>query len=281
MPGTGIIGLLLIIINVIVSYRGFKDHDFFDRYKFNIDSIRLYKDYKRLVTSDFLHVSWTHLIFNMLSLFIFSGPIEAYLGSMNFLLIYFGSMLGSNLLTLLIHRHRGDYSSVGASGAVSGIIFASIALFPGMKMGFFLLPLSIPAWLFGLLYMAFSIWGIRSKSDNVGHEAHMGGALAGIAIALLIQPMAFVNNYLPILLITVPAIIFLYLIVTRPHILMIDNLYFKTHNNHYSPDHKYNEQRVNRQQEIDRILDKISQRGMNSLTAKEKEALKRHSRRVN
>ena len=154
------IGLLLIIANVAVSYKGFKDHAFFDRYKFSIDGIRLYKDYKRLLTSNFLHVGWSHLLFNMLSLYLFSGPLESYLGSANFLLIYFVSMVGCNLLTLLIHRNHGDYSSVGASGGVSGILFASIALFPGMKIGFFFLPLSIPAWLFGILYIAFSIYGI-------------------------------------------------------------------------------------------------------------------------
>lgn len=278
MPGAGMIGLLLIIINVIVSYRGFKDYAFFNRYKFNVGSIRLYKDYKRMITSDFLHVSWTHLIFNMLSLLIFSGPVEAYLGSANFLLIYVASIIGCNLLTLLIHWRDGDYSSVGASGAVSGVIFAAIALFPGMKMGFFFLPLHIPAWIFGLLYVAFSMWGIKSKSDNIGHEAHLGGALVGMGMAILIHPAAFAQNYWVILLITVPAIIFLYLIVTRPHLLLVDNYYFKTHNNHYSVDHKYNEQRTNRQQEIDRILDKINKHGMNSLSEKEKQALKRHSR---
>jgi len=280
MSSTGIIGILLIIANVIISYKGFNSHAFFDRYKFNIDSIRLYKEYKRLVTSDFLHVGWTHLIFNMLSLYIFSGPIEAYLGSVNFLLIYFASGIGANLLTLLIHWRDGSYSSVGASGAVSGVIFACIALFPGMQMGLFLLPLRIPAWLFGVLYIAFSMYGIKSKRDNVGHEAHLGGALVGMLVAILIYPAAFANNYLPILLIAVPSIIFIYLIVTRPHLLLIDNLYYKTHRNHYSPDHKYNEERRNKQEEIDRILDKISQRGINSLSEKEKEILKRHSRGV-
>ena len=277
MPGAGMIGLLLVIINVIVSYRGFKDYAFFNRYKFSVGSIRLQKDYKRLITSDFLHVSWTHLIFNMLSLFIFSGPVEAYLGSVNFLLIYVASMIGCNLLTLLIHWRDGDYSSVGASGAVSGIIFAAIALFPDMKMGFFFLPIHIPAWIFGLLYVAFSMWGIKSKSDNIGHEAHLGGALVGMGTAVLIHPAAFAQNYWVILLITIPAIIFLYLIVTRPHLLMVDNYYFKTHSNHYSVDHKYNEERTNRQQEVDRILDKISKHGMSSLSEKEKQVLKRHS----
>ena len=274
------IGLLLIIANVAISYKGFKDHAFFDRYKFSIDGIRLYKDYKRLVTSAFLHVGWSHLLFNMLSLYIFSSTLETYLGVVNFLLIYVVSIIGSNLLTLTIHRHHGNYSSVGASGAVSGIIFAAIALFPGMKMGFFFLPLSIPAWLFGVLYIAFSIYGIKSKRDNIGHEAHLGGALVGMAMALLIYPAAFAENYLPILGISIPAILFIYLIVTRPHLLLIDNFYFKKQHNYYSVDHKYNETRVSKQEVINKLLDKISKKGINSLSEKEKEILKKHSRSV-
>jgi membrane associated rhomboid family serine protease len=273
-------GLLLILLNLAISYKGFKDRGFYDRYRFNVDSILLYKDYKRLVTSDFLHVSWSHLLFNMLSLYIFSGPLESYLGMGNFLLIYFASIVGCNLLTLLIHRRHGDYSSVGASGAVSGIIFASIALFPGMKIGFFFLPLSIPAWIYGVLYITYSIYGIKSKRDNIGHEAHLGGALVGMAMALLIQPAAFAVNYLPILLIAVPAIVFIYLIVTRPHILLIDNFYFKKQQHHYSIDHHYNESRLSKQQQIDKLLDKISKKGINSLSEKEKALLKEHSRSV-
>ena len=280
MTDTGVIGLILIIANFAFSYKGFTNEIFFDRYKFEVDKVLIYKDYKRLVTSGFLHVSWIHLIFNMISLYAFSGLVESYFGGLKFLIIYFASLVGGNLLTLFVHRNRGDYNSVGASGAVCGIIFATIALFPGMGIGFFLLPFSIPGWLYGILYVLFSIYGIKSKKDNIGHEAHLGGALIGMAVALMMVPSAFLENYLTILIIAVPAIAFIYLIITRPHILLIDNFYFKTHNNYYSIDHKYNEEKNNNQKEIDRILDKISRKGINSLSKSEREKLNEYSKSV-
>lgn len=278
MSDTGVIGLVLIIANFAFSYKGFTNGIFFDRYKFEVDKVVINKDYKRLVTSGFLHVSWMHLIFNMISLYAFSGLVESSLGGLKFIIIYFVSLVGGNLLSLFVHKNNGDYTAVGASGAVCGIIFASIALFPGMEIGFFILPLSIPAWLYGILYVLYSIYGIRSKKDNIGHEAHLGGALIGMTVALIIVPWAFLENYLTILMIAVPTIVFIYLIITRPQVLLVDNFFFKTHKNYYSVDHKYNEERSNNQKEIDRILDKISKKGIGSLSKREKEKLEQYSK---
>jgi membrane associated rhomboid family serine protease len=277
MDKTGIFGFILIIINVAFSYKGFTNGLFFDGYKFEVDKILINKDYKRLVTSGFLHVSWTHLIFNMISLYAFSGLLETQIGGGKFLLVYFASLIGGDLLSLFVHKNHGDYNAVGASGAVSGIIFASIALFPGMGVGFFGLPFSIPSWLYGILYILYSIYGIKSSKDNIGHDAHLGGALVGMTVALLIQPEAFLENYLTVLVIAVPTIVFIYLIITRPQILLVDNFYFKTHKNYYSVDHKYNEEKVTKQKEIDKILDKINKKGIESLNSKEKEILKQFS----
>jgi len=277
MTDSGIIGLILIITNVAFSYKGFANEVFFDSYKFEVDKILVNKDYKRLVTSGFLHVSWTHLIFNMLSLLAFSGSIEGNLGGLQFLIIYVGSLVGGDLLSLLIHRQHGDYSSVGASGAVCGIIFASIALFPGLGIGFFGILLSIPGWLYGIFYVLYSIYGIKSKKDNIGHEAHLGGALVGMTIAIILHPSALMENYFTILIIAIPTIVFIYMIITRPRILLIDNYFFKTHKNYYSIDHKYNEEKVNKQKEIDRILDKIATKGIGSLSKKEREKLREYS----
>ena len=278
MIDTGLIGLLLIIANVAFSYKGFTNKAFFDGYKFEVNRILINKDYKRLLTSGFLHVSWLHLIFNILSLFVFSGLIEFYLGEIQFLVIYFVCLVGADLLSLFIHRNHGDYSSVGASGAVSGIIFASIALFPGMSIGLFII--SMPAWLYGILYIAFSIYGIRSNKNNIGHEAHLGGVIIGMVMAVILKPSAFPENYVTILVILVPAIAFIYLVITRPYLLLIDNLYFKTHKNYYSVDHKYNAQERLHQEEIDKILDKISKHGITALNKKEKEKLKEYSQSV-
>ena len=280
MTDSGFIILSIVIVNILFSYKGFTNEAFFDRYKFEVDRILINRDYKRLITTGFLHVSWPHLILNMLSLLAFSGLIESTLGSIRFLIIYFASLIGGGLLSLFVHRNHGDYSAAGASGAVCGIIFATIALFPGMGIGFFGIPFSIPSWLYGILFVLFSIYGIKSRKDNIGHEAHLGGALIGMAAALAMVPLAFLNNYLVILVIAIPTIAFIYLIATRPHLLLVDNFYFKSHKHYYSIDHRYNEEKANKQKELDRLLDKINRKGINSLSRKEKEKLKQYSQTV-
>ncbi|MBL0286488.1 MAG: rhomboid family intramembrane serine protease [Bacteroidetes bacterium] len=114
-----------------------------------------------------MHTNWNHLIFNMLSLYFFSGPLENQVGGLNFLLIYFTSLIARNLFALIIHKNHGDYCAVGASGAICGIIFASIALFPSMEIGLLLLPFSVPGWLFGILYIAYTF----SKRKKFGQGA--------------------------------------------------------------------------------------------------------------
>jgi len=277
METIGFISIIIIIANLIVSYKGFSDRNFYARYSFEVEKILIYKDYKRLITSGFLHVNWMHLIFNMLALYFFSGSLESYIGPVYYLIIYFSSLIGGDLLSLFIHKNQGDYGSVGASGAISGIIFASIALFPGMRIGMLFLPISLPAWLFGLLYILYSIYGIRSKRDNIGHDSHLGGGVIGMLIAIILYPSSLADNLLPILLIFVPAAVFIYIIITRPGFLLIDNYFFKKHN-FYSVDHKYNYEKRQQQNELDDLLDKINKRGYNSLSSKEKERLKELSR---
>src|SRR6185295_14899571 len=250
MNDIGIIGLIIIITNGIVSYLGLKDHTFLDKYSFRVSEILLNKDYKRLVTSGFLHVSWSHLIFNMLTLYFFSSGLESVFGETKFLIVYLASLIGGNLFSLFIHRNHHDYSSVGASGAISGIVFASIALFPGMEIGFLGLPFYMPSWIYGLLYVLYSIYGIKSQRDNIGHEAHLGGGLIGVLIAIAMVPSSLTENYLPILLILIPSIIFIYLIITRPQFLLVDNLFQKTRGIQTFED-KYNSKKRNKERELD------------------------------
>jgi membrane associated rhomboid family serine protease len=274
------ISLILILVNCFVSWKGFNDRNFYERYEFSVEKVKIYKQYYRLVTSGFLHVNWMHLIFNMLALYFFSSSVELYFGPLQFLLVYFSSMIGGDLLSLFIHRFDSGYSSVGASGAVNGIIFASIAVFPGMKMGLFFIPVAIPAWIFGLAYVAYSIYGIRSRRDNVGHESHLAGALIGMLLAVAMFPAALMENYLVIGAIALPCIIFIYIILTRPHVLLINNQFFRSQKKNLSIDQKYNAEKLDRQKEVDRILDKINKRGMRSLTPKEREMLEQYSKTV-
>lgn len=277
MLGIGLVGLLLIIANTFVTYIGLRSDSFYEKYKFEVEKVLVYKDYKRLLTGSFLHVSWLHLFFNMLTLFFFSGHIESSVGPVGFLAIYFAGMLGGDLFALFVHRNDPDYSSVGASGATCGIVFAAVALFPGMSL--MVLPfIYLPGWLYGLLFVGISIYGIQSGRKNIGHEAHLGGALIGMLTAILWRPSVIATNYFAILIIAVPTIVFIYMIMFKPHLLFVRNLFYDTHKNYRSIDHKYNAERFNRQQEVDRILDKISSRGMKSLTKKERETLKEYSK---
>jgi membrane associated rhomboid family serine protease len=274
MENLGIASLTLIIASVFISYKGIKDSLFFEKYKFNVDSISIDKEYFRFIYSGFLHADWMHLIFNMVSLFLFSSMLENQLGPLFFVFIYFISLVGGNLFALYIHRNLGDYSAIGASGAVSGIIFASIALYPGLGIGFIILPLSIPSWIYGILFIAYSIYGIKTKRNNIGHEAHLGGAIIGLLTALIIKPSAIFTNYITVLLIIIPTLIFIYLIITKPHILMTNGFSIKKKSPPLTFEQKHNTETVNKQKELDKLLDKISKKGMNKLSKKEKQRLK-------
>lgn len=279
MTNTGTIGIVLIIANILFSYRGFTNTSFFESYKFRVDKILVNKDYIRLISAGFLHANWQHLIFNMITLYLFSSALENELGALQYLVIYTASLVGGGLFSLIVHRQHGDYSAIGASGAVAGIMFACIALFPGMHVQFFFIPIPIAGWFYGMLYMLYSIYGIRSKKDNIGHEAHLGGAVVGMLIALIMEPFAIAENYVTILIIAIPAIVFIVLIIKKPHVLLVNNLFFNHHSDHYSIDHQYNQQKAIQQKEIDTILDKINASGINSLSRREREKLDAYSKR--
>ncbi|MBX2926606.1 MAG: rhomboid family intramembrane serine protease [Saprospiraceae bacterium] len=284
MTDLAIVTLILIVANVLFSYQGFKNRLFFEGYKFEVDSILINKDRIRLISAGFLHGSWTHLVLNMVGLYLFGRLLEYDMGGFNLLLIYVAGLIGGNMLSLYIHRQHGDYSAVGASGAVSGLVFAVIALMPGVEIGLILLPIFIPGWIFGLLYILYTIYGIKSQSDNIGHEAHLGGALAGMIAAVIMQPEALTNNFLTIFILVVPTLIFLYLIVNKPHILLIPGWSPKfssppkKRKTHLRVEYKAGERKSDDQGELDRILEKINQTGMNSLTAEEKRKLDDYSK---
>ncbi|MCK6692354.1 MAG: rhomboid family intramembrane serine protease [Thermoanaerobaculia bacterium] len=275
MDTIGIITLLLILANLLVSYQGFKDHRFLDKYAFEVDSILVQKDYQRLFTSGFLHVGWTHLLLNMLSLYAFADHLQAYLGRFHFCIVYVASLLGGNLLSLYLNRNNGDYSAVGASGAVCGVIFASIAVIPGIGIGFLGFGYSFPGWIYGVLFVLYSIYGIKSQRDNIGHEAHLGGALVGMAVGLAMHPQSLPFTYKPVLAVSLLSAGLLYLVLTRPHLplLPFTGGFFSKKGKNYTLEDRYNASKQERQKEIDRILEKVHKSGVGSLTKQEKEML--------
>ncbi len=220
MEQMGMVTLGLIIVNGLVSYKGFNDRSFFEKYLFQVDNVLEGKQYYRLLSSGFLHADWSHLLFNMISFYSFSNSLEDFLGPVKFLIIYFASLLGGDMLALVIHKNHGGYRAVGASGAVCGVIFAAIALFPGIEVGFLFIPVPVPGWIFGIGYALYTIYGIRSNVGNIGHEAHLGGALIGLTTAIILEPHALGINLIPILLIAAPSVIFIIILILKPEILL-------------------------------------------------------------
>ncbi|MDR3273320.1 MAG: rhomboid family intramembrane serine protease [Flavobacteriaceae bacterium] len=173
----------IIAVTAIFSFKGFNDPVFFDRYKFNVGAIEKARQQDRMLTSAFLHGDIMHLIFNMYTFYFFSTFLLGY-GVLFFFIVYFGAILAGNFLALWTHKNQPYYSAIGASGGVSGILFAAIILDSTIKIGIFPFPFQIWGWLFGIIYLAYSIYGMRSQLGNIGHEAHLGGAVFGVFCAV-------------------------------------------------------------------------------------------------
>ena len=194
--------IIILIATIAMSYYGFNNATFFNRYMFNVGAVQK-GDYVRLISSGFLHANWEHLIFNMISLFFFYEVVTDSMGDLLFVFIYFGSMLLGNVFSLQIYKRQSYYSAIGASGAVSGIIFTAIALYPkAIKVNF------LPGWLFGALYFGYSVFMMFNpqKGDNLGHTAHIGGALFGLAVVVLYAPTIVVHNALYLGIMALPLV---------------------------------------------------------------------------
>lgn len=205
------ITLAIIAANVAISLKGFKDFAFFEKYKFNIAGIRRGEQI-RMITSGFLHLDLSHLLFNMLTLYFFADVVLISVGPIKFLLIYIASLLVGNLLSYFFHKDEYHYSAIGASGAVMGILYSAILFYPDMGLYLFFIPIPIPAWIFGILYLLYSIYGMKKSLGNIGHDAHFGGALAGYVLTILFAPSLLNTQLWIIVLLAVPLLLLFILI---------------------------------------------------------------------
>lgn len=210
----------IIVITVLISLVGFQKPEVFEKYKFNVGAIQNRKEYIRLLSAGFLHADFGHLFFNMFSLYMFGDAViegvkdsdgtvflEGF-GVQGFLIIYIGAILLGNLFSLYLYKSQSWYSAIGASGGVSGIVFASIALFPFSQVGIFPLPFYIDGYIFGALYFAYSVYMMLNPSphDNIGHAAHLGGAAFGLVYAVALQPEVAMSNARFLLIMSLPLI---------------------------------------------------------------------------
>ena len=151
------------------------------------------RQYRRLITSAFVHVGAGHLFFNMITLYFFGRPMESILGSGPFLALYFGSALAAHGLSVALYRNSETYSAVGASGAISGVLFGYCLFAPLQPIYIAFVPIGIPAALFAVGYVAVSMYAMRrsrSEGGGIAHEAHLGGALGGLALTIAMKPQA-------------------------------------------------------------------------------------------
>ena len=186
------ITLALVAITVLVSWQAWERPKLMDRLILWPPAIDRHKQYDRLLTHGFIHADGMHLVFNMVTLYSFGGLMEGYFGAriglVGFLLFYLSAVVIAILPTFMRHRHDARYRSLGASGAASAMLFASILLDPWSGISLFLIPIPVPAFVFAGLYIWYSIWMDKRGGDNINHSAHLWGALYGVMFTLLQQP---------------------------------------------------------------------------------------------
>lgn len=198
---------IIIGITVIFSFSAFKDQVLFDKLLFSAYKVSERKEWYRLISNVLVHADVTHLLFNMMSLY-FLGELLEYsmigeyglqLGEIHFLLIYVFGGIFANFYSLLKHKNNPNYQSVGASGAVSAIIFACILWNPEIELFIFLIPIPIPAYIFGPIYLAIEYFAFKKGGTNIAHDAHIAGAIFGVLYILIInfdKGINFINLFI-------------------------------------------------------------------------------------
>ena len=185
-----LITLAILAVTCIVSFMALNNGKLLDDLLLWPPAIKRNREYYRLVTYGLVHADFGHLLFNMITLFFFGRAMEPFytarLGALGFLLFYMGALVVSILPTYLSNRDNPRYRSLGASGAVSAVLFAFVLLAPWARIYVFVLPL--PAIVYAVLYTAYSIYMDRRGQDNVNHSAHLWGAAYGVAFTLIVEP---------------------------------------------------------------------------------------------
>ncbi|MET0549675.1 MULTISPECIES: rhomboid family intramembrane serine protease [Xanthomonas] len=193
MPSVTPVNLILIVLTVLVSWAAFNNRRLLDRLILWPPAVDRHKQYDRLVTYGFIHADFPHLLFNMVTLYFFGGPIEVLMERLTgnmlvYPLFYLSALVVSILPSYLKNQKNPNYMSLGASGAVSAVLFAFILMAPWTGIFFFFIPIPIPAILYAVFYVGYSIWMDRRGGDNVNHSAHLAGAAFGVMFLLIMEP---------------------------------------------------------------------------------------------
>ena len=194
------ITLVIIIITSLVSIGGFSNQKIIDDLIFYPPAVAQNNQWYRFISCGLIHANFMHLIYNMYGLYIFGGYVEtAFIsifgknGGLLYVTMYVTALIVCLLPTYNKHKEDYYYRSLGASGAVSAVIFSFILLYPLQKLGIIFLPVMIPGFIFGLLYLGLSYWSEKKSADNINHSAHIWGALYGIGFLIIVAQ--FLSDY--------------------------------------------------------------------------------------
>lgn len=198
---------IIMSLNLAFTAMGFWRAELMPKFLFDVGGIRRESlGVYRLFSSGFVHADWGHFFLNMIALYSFGRVLEQLLGSEAFVLIYLVALLGGNLLALWLQWGNMEYRALGASGAVSGVVYGYILFYPDSHIYLLLIPFGIPAWIFGIAYIFISLYGMRRSFGNIGHEAHLGGALAGLLATLAVVPQLVAERQGLIILLLIPIV---------------------------------------------------------------------------
>ena len=187
-------GIAVVIFGVTIAaslYGLYRSPQFIERCLFRPYFFLRKQRYETIVTSGFVHGDFGHLLLNMVTFYFFAVPLESRIGPARFALLYLLGLIASDLGTYFKHRNDPDYASLGASGAISAVLFAAIVYYPEMKLFIIPIPVPIPAPLFAVGYVAYSWWSARQARGRINHDAHLVGALFGVVFVMLTDPQAW------------------------------------------------------------------------------------------
>ena len=273
---------VIIFANFVISVRGLSNTSFLARYGLVAEKILLGKEYGRLWSASWVHARWSHLLLNTLVLFCFGYGVNWQINVADFLFLFLMSQIGGNLVALFVYRNdrSGQHDAVGAAGGVSGVLFASIALFPSLTVSLPGLEHALPVWPLAIVFLSVSIFTLRPYSSTMIHDAHLGGAITGLLLTPLIAPETLQDTLWIAIGILTPTVVLFYALVKAPENIITKTFTLPndmltswegTETTDTAAHHVLDYETL--EDEMDALLDKINQLGYQNLSDYELERL--------
>ena len=189
---------IIFVFTIITSLYAFYDHSIYGKFMLHPFSVSKGQNVYTLITSGLVHADWMHLFFNMFTFYAFAFALESSMGSWRFGILYFLGLVLSDLPTVFKHKDNFNYNSLGASGAISAVLFSYILYNPMSKIYIMFIPIGIPAVVFGILYLIYCAYASRNSRDHINHDAHFFGALTGLIFTIIFVP-GILQNFITML----------------------------------------------------------------------------------